>query len=67
MKTFKVRLERAYEFEVSAQSAEKAREYAEFYIGDPADCSTETIRQDQKFKISSDMELVRNEAYIIKT
>ena len=62
MKKFKVTLTRAYAIEVHAEDLASARGVAEFYIGDPADLSTEKERKKEKFKLGK-MEMVMNESF----
>ena len=62
MKKFKVTLTRAYAIEVHAEDITSARRVTEFYIGDPADISTEKERKKRKFKLG-EMEMVMNEAF----
>ncbi len=51
MKIYKVALSRAYVVTIEAENKEKARRYAEFFIGDCSDASTLKDRQEYKFSI----------------
>lgn len=51
MKTYNVSLARSYIVTIKAEDEEKARDYAEFFIGDCYDVSTSEDRQKHNFKI----------------
>ena len=61
MKTFKVILTRAYAVEVGAKNENEAKYFAEFYLGNPPDLSTEKEKKKNKFQFG-EMEMVMNEA-----
>lgn len=63
MKAFKVVLNRAYFVTVNAESEERAKRYAEFYLGHCLDLSKETEREKYRFSFE-DMEMVINDAEI---
>jgi len=51
MKTYKVSLARSYIVEIKAKTKEKARRYAEFFIGDCSDISTFKDKKEYEFTI----------------
>lgn len=65
MKTYKVGLTRIYVVDVEAESKEKALHYAEYFIGNPSDDSNAKDREEYKFSIGGEMEMVWNEAHIV--
>ena len=61
MNNYKISLTRVYNIEIIAENEEKAKELAEYYIGDPKDASSLKDRERENFKIES-IEMVINEA-----
>jgi len=61
MKEFEVLLSRDYIVRIKAESKEKAKGYAEFYVGNPKDESTQKDREEKGFEIIG-IELEFNEA-----
>ena len=61
MKTYKVVLTRAYAVEVKAKNENDAKYFAEFYLGNPSDLSSEKEKKEKKFQFG-EMEMVLNEA-----
>lgn len=51
MKEFEVVLSRDYVVRIKAENKEKAKEYAEIFIGDPKDESTPKDREEKRFEI----------------
>jgi hypothetical protein len=60
-KAYKVLLNRSYIVDVLAESRDEAMQYAEFYIGNPTDISTENERQKRNFKVRN-IEMSYNDA-----
>jgi hypothetical protein len=60
-KAYKVLLHRSYIVDVLAESGDEAMQYAEFYIGDPTDISTENEREKHNFKVRN-IEMSYNDA-----
>lgn len=61
MKNYRVTLTRAYFVSIKAENEEDAKMFAEYYLGDCPDLSSEKNRVEQKFSIE-DIEMVDNEA-----
>ena len=61
MKEFEAVLSRDYVVRIKAENKEKAKEYAEFFVGDPQDLSTPKDREEKGFEIIG-IELEFNEA-----
>lgn len=51
MKEYEVVLSRDYIVKIKAENKEKAKEYAEFFVGDPQDLSTPEDREEKRFEI----------------
>ncbi len=60
-RAYKVLLHRSYIVDVLAESRDEALQYAEFYIGNPADISTENEREKHNFKVRN-IEMSYNDA-----
>lgn len=60
MKTYTIDLTRTYRVVVKANTAKRARECAEFFLGDCPDCSTEQDRKRYNFSIK-EIEMVWND------
>jgi hypothetical protein len=61
MKTYRLVLHRSYFVDIEAKSQRDARTYAEYFLGDPTDDSSEEDRRDREFKIHR-LELALNDA-----
>lgn len=61
MKTYTFALTRVYRVTVEAENEDEARHYAEFFLGDPKDGSTETHRKEHNFSIG-EIEMLHNDA-----
>lgn len=61
MKTFKVFLHRAYDVKIEAENEQKAKHYAEFFLGLPEDCGSVHDHKKHNYKIS-DVDLYENDA-----
>jgi len=51
MKEYELVLSRDYIVKIKAENKEKAKEYAEIFIGDPKDESTPEDREEKRFEI----------------
>ncbi len=58
---YKVLLHRSYIVDVLAESRDEAMQYAEFFIGNPIDISTENEREKHNFKVRN-VEMSYNDA-----
>ena len=65
IKTYKVSLTRSYVVTIKAEDEEKARDYAEFFIGDCSDVSTFEDKQKHNFLIE-EIEATINDAIDIE-
>ena len=61
MKTYKFDLTRVYRVTVDAENEDEARHYAEFFLGDPKDMSTEIRRKEHNFSIG-EIKMLYNDA-----
>lgn len=61
MKTYNVSLARSYIVTINAENREKARDFAEFFLGDCPDVSTFEDKKKHNFLIE-DIELAINDA-----
>ena len=61
MKTYKVALTRTYFVSIKTEGEEQAKQFAEFYLGDSPDLSSEKDRLEKHFSIE-DVKMVYNEA-----
>lgn len=59
---YEVLLIRSYIVTICAENEDRARRYAEFYLGDCPDLSKPKDQRDQKFKIK-EIKMTFNEAY----
>ncbi len=62
MQTFKVNLTRVYSVKIDAEDENSAKEFAEFFIGNPKDESNEKDRIDHNINIHG-IEMKMNEAF----
>ena len=62
MGTYTVNLTRVYKVTIDAEDESSAKEYVEFFLGDPQDLSNEQDRTDYKFNIQ-EIEMVLNESF----
>ena len=62
MKTFKVNLTRVYLVSIDAEDETSAKQFAEFFVGNPNDESTEKDRADYNFNIK-EINLAMNEVF----
>jgi hypothetical protein len=60
-RAYKVLLHRSYIVDVLAKSGDEAMQYAEFFIGNPTDISTESEKEKHNFKIRN-IEMSYNDA-----
>ena len=65
MKKYKVSLARSYIVTIEAENREKARDFAEFFLGDCSDVSTFEDKKKHNFLIE-DIELAINDAIDVK-
>jgi len=65
MKTFKVLLHRDYIVNINTNNEKKAKELAEYYIGNAKDESTDKEREQHNFRIN-EIEMVTNDAFEVE-
>lgn len=61
MKTYTVAVTRTYLVSINAEDEDQAQRFAEYYLGDSSDLSTEKERREKNFSIEN-IEMIYNEA-----